>query len=424
MEEGQPQVPPKSESHDQSRDLAGEELDEKRQEVSGVGDDGNGETDDTNVDEKKTEISDNEEEGGLSTKDVQQSMDNIFQLLKIENPHSTTGDSQHIDFNEFTKMLNDPTLAQRNEQDPLTSTEKSVSLGGGSEGPKSDEFVSLAPRSSGDKRSPSTGVEDDSSEIVNAAGAPTPDEHLQLLKEKIPPAESDKVPLLSDLGVTDESIAESLAEQNKAEGEGEEAPWPDIGQPEPEMKVMVVQNEGELKSVSSPALGVHVNGSGGDGSTTAAQGAAAVPWVAMSDGGGGAPPVVGEGASLVVSEELPSVVSEVPPPVASGLVMPSADVAIDIVAVESGEKSHDLPEQSHDQGQPPHQEEQSERDVTPGPPEQEGEGLGQEVGGGTLPTELVSKSKKKARRGARGKAKKPSIGNATLGTAGLVEVIG
>ena len=424
----QPQVPLQSESHDQSHDqsrdqsrdqtymydLTIQEGEEKKTQHSGI-DEGNGAT---NVSQKKAE-SNNEEkmEGELSTRDVQESMNNIFKLLAIENPHSTAEDSQHVDFEEFTKLLNDPALVQ---QGPLTSTEKSISLGG--EGPKSDEFVPLAPRSSkGEgKSSSSLGVEDDSSEIVNATGAPTPAEHLQLLKENIPPAESDKVPLLSDLGVTDESIEESLAEQKKAEGEGEEieeAPWPDIGQPEPDMEVKVVCDDKEIESALGPAL--QMNDSGGDGSpvtTTATVGAAIVPSVATGDEEGGVPPVV--------SEELPPVVIERLPPVVGGLIMPSADVAIDIAAVENVEKSHDIPVRSHDQGQQLPQEELSERDGTPGLPEQEGEGLEQEVGGGTLPTELVSKSKKKTRRGSRGKGKKANVGNATLGTTGLVEVIG
>ena len=419
-EEEQPQVPLESESrdqsHDQSPDLTtemGEE--EKREKVKSIGvNDGKGSTDNAGVDKKKAERSDieeGEEEGDLSTKVIQQSMDNIFKLLKIENPHSLAEDSQHVGFEEFTKMLNDPTLAQ---QGPLTSTEKSVSLGG--EGPKSDEFVPLAPRSSrGEgKSSSSLGVEDDSSEIVNATGAPTPAEHLQLLKEKVPPAESDKVPLLSDLGVTDESIAESLAEHKKAEGEGEEieeAPWPDIGQPEPEMEVKVVRDERKVESASSPAL--QMNSSGGDGSTITMT---TIQAAAVGDGGG-EPHVIRKELPSVIGEELPPVVIEELPPVVGGLIMPSADVAIDIATVENGEKSHDQEQQL----QP---EEQSERDGTPGIPEQEGEGLGQEVGGGTLATELVSKSKKKTRRGSRPKAKKANVGSATLGTAGLVEVIG
>ena len=436
--------PSHDQSHDQSHDLTttemGEEEEEKRGKVENITtDDGKGSLHSASTDKKKAEVNDiegQEKDGELSTEDVQQSMDNIFKLLKMENPHSSTDNSQSVGFEEFTKMLNDPTLVQ--QSGPLTSTEKSVILGGGGEGATSDEFVPLAPRSNrGEtKSSSSLGVEDESSEIVNATGAPTPAEHLQLLKENVPPAESDQVPLLSDLGVTDESIAESLAEQKKGEGEGEEveeAPWPDIGQPELGMEVKVDRDDeikSKLESASSPAVQMNDSG-GGDGSTVATTtkttligaGPGVVPLVAMGDGGGGGEP-------LVVRKELPPVVGgELPieglPPVVGGLIMPSADVAIDIAAVENGEKSHDLSaEQSHDYGQQLQAEEQSERDGTPGIPEQEGEGLGQEVGGGLLPTELVSKSKKKTRRGPRTKAKKANAGSANLGTAGLVEVIG
>ena len=440
--------PSQSESHDQSRDLTTTEMgeeEEKRGKVENITtDDGKDNLHLASADKKKAGVNDiegQEKDGELSTEDVQQSMDNIFKLLKMENPHSSTDNSQSVGFEEFTKMLNDPTLMQ--QSGPLTSTEKSVILGGGGEGATSDEFVPLAPRSSrGEtKSSSSLGVEDESSEIVNATGAPTPAEHLQLLKENVPPAESDQVPLLSDLGVTDESIAESLAEQKKGEGEGkgeevEEAPWPDIGQPEIRMEMKVDRDdeiESKLESASSPAVKMNDSG-GGDGSTVATTtktttigaGPGVVPLVAMGDGGkGGEPLVVRKELPSVVGGKLPPVAIEGLPPVVSGLIMPSADVAIDIAAVENGEKSHDLSaEQSRDYGQQLQAEEQSERDGTPGIPEQEGEGLGQEVGGGLLPTELVSKSKKKTRRGPRTKAKKANAGSANLGTAGLVEVIG
>ena len=366
LDKEQPQV---GESHDLSHDQAGEE--KKQRLNSGVRTDGD------NVELNNLNSSDKEEDG-ISTESVQQSMNNIFQLLKVENPHSSAEASPPIDFNEFTKMLTDPSLTKVGEG-ALTSTEKSLSL---SEGPKSDEFVSLVPRS-GEKRSSVSSVgAEENSEIVNATGAPTLAEHLKLLKEKIPPVESDKVPLLSELGVTDESIAESLAEQKKTE---EEAPWPDIGQPDIEVKIVrdkEVVDETTASSLQQKQLQGQVNSSDGSAPLTG----------------------VGEGEA----------------PVISGLVMPSADVGIDVV-MQPGEESPDIPKQSLDQ--PEESQDQSEREVTPGPAEQEGERLEQEVGGDIMPTELVSKSKKKTRRGAKGKAKRTSTGNTTLGAAALVEVV-
>ena len=359
-------------SHNESRDLAG---DEKKREVSGGLDEGG-----------KEELKKEGEGESMSTEDVQQSLDNIFSLLKIDKPLSSSDTTPPIDFNEFTKMLTDPSPAQAQSLGeegggPLTSTEKSLAL---SAGPKSDEFVSLAPRLRENKKSasPSTGTADDNSEIVNATGAPTPAEHLELLKEKIPPVENDEVPLLSDLGVTDESIAESLAEQKRKE-EAEQTPWPDIGQPEAEFNFLKDDEKVEEEKEASPQL-------------------------QMNNGAGAAPPTSQWAAS-----------SKGETPVISGLTMPSADVAIDMTGVKAVEEPRDVPEQSHDQGN------LSERDVTPSPPDQEGqeeeeEGLGQEVGGETLPTELVPKPKKKSRRGTKGKAKKTTTG-ATLSAAGVVE---
>ena len=361
--EQQPQAELQMESHDQSCDLVSEE---KKQKASDDLSDGEGEDDlnDLNASDKEEE-----EEEGISTKEAQKSMNNIFQILQVDNPHSATDvSSSSLGFDEFTKMLNEPTLAQQREGGgALTSTEKSVTLG--AEGPESNEFVSTA-------RAPSSsGAPEDKSEIVNATGAPTPAEHLKLLKEKIPPVESDKVPLLSDLGVTDESIAESLVEQQK-QVEAEETPWPDIGQPE-----MKVKGEKEGEEDKKDGEGEKKDEAGISEPTG---------WVASGEGGA---------------------------PVVSGLVMPSADVAIDMT-MKSGDETHDVPEQSHDL--PEDSQGLSEKDVSPGPPEQGEVGLGQEVGGETLTTELVSKTRKKTRRGTRGKAKKTST-DAAGGAAALVE---
>ena len=400
-EEQQGQRPQGAELAVESCDLTGVE-EEKRQEPAGRpvtdGDNPDGLNDLGASDSE-------EEEGSISTKEVQQSMNNIFDILQISSPHSRTDTSPPVDFNQFTKMLNDPALARHGESEgssgsgALTSTEKSLALG---EGPTTDEFVSLAPRprEKGISGGSSTGATEDNSEIVNATGAPTPAEHLQLLKEKIPPIESDKVPLLSDLGVTDESIAESVAECKKQK-EAEETPWPDIGQLEMEAKAVKGGDKDDVKVKEEEGKGEKVK---------------------MNEGG-----AVPKPASATAGNE-----GEVP--VIGGLVMPSADIAIDMTMQPSEEsrdlpdrshdlpdKSHELPDQSRDQEEEEEEEvqEQSERDVTRGLPDQEGEGLGQEVGGAAVPTELVSKTKKKTRRGNKGKSKK-TCANATLEAAAVL----
>ena len=385
LDEETPQpVEPQLESHDVSHDLATKVKEKKLSNVA------------CDVEANDINVSDKEEGESISTKDVQQSMDNIFKLLKVENPHSISESSPPMNFDEFTKILNLPHSGESGGE-PLTSTEKSLALG---EGPKSDEFVSLGPRSPREKRAPSAsslGAGEDNSEIVNATGAPTPAEHLQLLKEGIPPAENGEVPLLSDLGVTDESIAESLAEQKKKE-EAEEAPWPDIGQPEVEVKIAKDEEDkvekGEEKGAEAkpdfpkqlPQEQEVIGDSGGGVSQTAPS-----PW----ETGG--------------EEGIPTI---------SDLVMPSADVGMDVV-MKSCKQPHFLVEPSHDQQEESN--DQSERDVTPGPADEKGEELVQEVGGGTF-TELVSRSKKKARRGTRGKTKKPGSNANTLDAAPPVEV--
>ena len=379
------------ESHDLSHDLIGEDKKETLVEV--VSNDEDRELNDLNASDRVEE----EEGESISTKDVQESMDNIFKLLKIDSANPNSEASPPMNFDEFTKML---TGGEDGGGGLLTSTEKSLALG---EGPKTDEFVSLTPRSPREKRpgASALGAAEDNSEIVNAAGAPTPAEHLKLLKEKIPPAENDEVPLLSDLGVTDESIAESLAEQKKKK-EAEEAPWPDIGQAEVDENTAKEEGEGKTEQVnddvkSSSSLSVHLPQ---DQPTN-------------SDRSGG------------VAEPAPSPWApggEREAPVISALVMPSADVAVDVTTKHSEivEKSHHVPEPSHEQQE--ESQDQSERDVTPGLTDDKGEELSQEVGGGKSPAELVSRARKRNRRGVRAKGKKTSPNTNTIGMAALPEV--
>lgn len=154
---------------------------------------------------------------------AQQTMDSIFSLLKVDNPHAAPPNTEPEKFNEagyeeFKRMLVDPPK----QWEVHTSAEKSKFE------TETSEFVAPAAQ-----QHTSLTSGDESTEIVNAAASKTPTEYLDLLRQKVPDEDS--------LGQTDELQLPLLSKESE---------WPDIGGPE--LPKNELQGEGEQDAELQP----------------------------------------------------------------------------------------------------------------------------------------------------------------------------
>ena len=154
---------------------------------------------------------------------AQQTLDSIFSLLKVDNPHAAPPNTEPEKFNEagykeFKRMLVDPPK----QWEVHTAAEKSKFE------TETSEFVAPAPQQHASLTSG-----DENTEIVNAAASKTPTEYLDLLRQKVPGENS--------LGQTDELQLPLLPKESE---------WPDIGGPE--LPKNELQGEGEQDAELQP----------------------------------------------------------------------------------------------------------------------------------------------------------------------------